>query len=161
MEKKDELDLDQLLALSKTDTTKCISLLIDEVKRLRGEISSNQSQFNQEILKRDQKVTALTHKLEKYNKIFTSFSTVLTNNGFGASGHGAKARGSLKFEPSKEYHKQESEIRSEEFHSFDGDHSDEEDDQKVIPEEAQESIEEVKQEAEEENKFGRDLTQYM
>ncbi|CAI2370934.1 unnamed protein product [Moneuplotes crassus] len=142
-----ELDLDKLLAMSKTDTTACVEALITEVRRLKGVMAENEAHFRQEIQKRDQKVVDLTHKLEKYNKIFSSFSRVLTNNGFGSNHHHFhRKRTSLKFANKEEEEKEWSGDESDEFHSFEGDLD------------GYESDEEVKEEI---NKFGRDLSKYV
>jgi len=84
MESSEELDLNKIIELSSNDQHQCILLLIKEIKRLKEVIHTNEEKFKEEILAKDEK---LIQKMDKYNKVFNSFSRVLINNGFGSSHH--------------------------------------------------------------------------
>ena len=119
MEPAAELDLDEVLELAKSDQHKCIQLLVKEIKRLKSVIHANEEKFKEQILAKDEQID---HKMEKYHKVFNSFSRVLINNGFGSSHpHFHHSRTSKKFEESKDGTHHHSDSGSDEFLSFAGD----------------------------------------
>mmetsp|Transcript_29727 Transcript_29727/g.26309 ORF Transcript_29727/g.26309 Transcript_29727/m.26309 type:complete len:229 (+) Transcript_29727:22-708(+) len=117
MESNNELDLDKIIELSKTDQHQCILLLVEEVRRLKTIIHSNEEHFKKNISVKDEK---LNHKIDKYNKVFNSFSRVLINNGFGSSHHHFHhSKTTKKFDNHKEG-ATHSDSESDEFLSFTG-----------------------------------------